>query len=95
MTPPAVQMNAFTPATASKSLTSPTKALAFACVSAKSSVWKERAAGIHRSHPRPVPATAVAVRERNAAHWAVSAGNRFREVAKTTENPTTKRWPKD
>jgi hypothetical protein len=26
----------------------------------------------------------------NAAHWAVSAGNKFREVARTTENPTTK-----
>jgi hypothetical protein len=26
----------------------------------------------------------------NAAHWAVSAGSKFREVARTTENPTTK-----
>jgi hypothetical protein len=26
----------------------------------------------------------------NAAHSAVSAGNKFREVARTTENPTTK-----
>lgn len=26
----------------------------------------------------------------NAAHWAVSAGTKFREVARTTENPTTK-----
>jgi hypothetical protein len=26
----------------------------------------------------------------NAASWAVSAGNKFREVARTTENPTTK-----
>jgi hypothetical protein len=26
----------------------------------------------------------------NSAHWAVSAGNKFREVARTTENPTTK-----
>lgn len=26
---------------------------------------------------------------RNAASWAVSAGNKFREVARTTENPTT------
>jgi hypothetical protein len=26
----------------------------------------------------------------NAAHWAVSAGDKFREVARTTENPTTK-----
>jgi hypothetical protein len=26
----------------------------------------------------------------NAAHWAVSAGNKFREVARTTENPNTK-----
>jgi hypothetical protein len=26
----------------------------------------------------------------NAAHWAVSAGNKFREVARSTENPTTK-----
>jgi|GEM_PF-2480350 len=27
----------------------------------------------------------------NSAHWAVSAGNKFREVARTTENLTTKR----
>jgi hypothetical protein len=26
----------------------------------------------------------------NAASWAVSAANKFREVARTTENPTTK-----
>ena len=26
----------------------------------------------------------------DAAHWATSAGNKFREVARTTENPTTK-----
>jgi hypothetical protein len=26
----------------------------------------------------------------NAAHWAVSAGNKFREVARTSESPTTK-----
>lgn len=26
----------------------------------------------------------------NAATWATSAGNKFREVARTTENPTTK-----
>jgi 4-alpha-glucanotransferase len=26
----------------------------------------------------------------NSAHWAVSAGNKFREVARTSENPTTK-----
>jgi hypothetical protein len=26
----------------------------------------------------------------NAPSWAVSAGNKFREVARTTENPTTK-----
>ena len=26
----------------------------------------------------------------NAAHWAVSAANKFGEVARTTENPTTK-----
>jgi hypothetical protein len=26
----------------------------------------------------------------NSAQWAVSAGNKFREVARTTENPTTK-----
>lgn len=26
----------------------------------------------------------------NAASWAASAGNKFREVARTTENPTTK-----
>jgi hypothetical protein len=26
----------------------------------------------------------------NSASWAVSAGNKFREVARTTENPTTK-----
>jgi hypothetical protein len=26
----------------------------------------------------------------NAASWVVSAGNKFREVARTTENPTTK-----
>lgn len=26
----------------------------------------------------------------NAAHWAVSAGTKFLEVARTTENPTTK-----
>jgi hypothetical protein len=25
----------------------------------------------------------------NAAHWAASAGNKFREVSRTTENPTT------
>jgi hypothetical protein len=25
----------------------------------------------------------------NAASWAVSAGNKFREVARTTDNPTT------
>jgi hypothetical protein len=27
---------------------------------------------------------------RNAALWASTAGNKFREVARTTENPTTK-----
>jgi hypothetical protein len=26
----------------------------------------------------------------NSAHWAAAAGNKFREVAKTTENPTAK-----
>jgi hypothetical protein len=26
----------------------------------------------------------------NAAPWATTAGNKFREVAKNTENPTTK-----
>jgi len=26
----------------------------------------------------------------NAAPWATTAGNKFREVARTTENPTTK-----
>lgn len=26
----------------------------------------------------------------NSAHWAASAGNKFREVGRTTENPTTK-----
>jgi hypothetical protein len=26
----------------------------------------------------------------NAAPWAVSAGNKFREVARSTENPNTK-----
>jgi hypothetical protein len=26
----------------------------------------------------------------NAAPWASTAGNKFREVARTTENPTTK-----
>lgn len=26
----------------------------------------------------------------NAAPWAATTGNRFREVARTTENPTTK-----
>jgi hypothetical protein len=26
----------------------------------------------------------------NSAHWAVSAGNKFREVARTAENPTTR-----
>ena len=26
----------------------------------------------------------------NAAPWATTAGNKFREVASTTENPTTK-----
>jgi hypothetical protein len=26
----------------------------------------------------------------NAAPWAVTAGNKFREVARTTENPNTK-----
>jgi hypothetical protein len=26
----------------------------------------------------------------NAASWAVSAGNKFREIARTTENPSTK-----
>jgi hypothetical protein len=26
----------------------------------------------------------------NAASWAISAGNKFREVARTTENPTTR-----
>jgi len=26
----------------------------------------------------------------NAAPWAATAGNKFREVARTTENPTTK-----
>jgi hypothetical protein len=26
----------------------------------------------------------------NAPSWAASAGNKFREVARTTENPTTK-----
>jgi hypothetical protein len=26
----------------------------------------------------------------NAAPWAVSAGNKFREVARQTDNPTTK-----
>ncbi|WP_094292082.1 hypothetical protein [Mycobacterium neumannii] len=26
----------------------------------------------------------------NAAAWAVTAGNKFREVARSTENPTTK-----
>lgn len=26
----------------------------------------------------------------NAAHWAASAANKFREVARTTENPNTK-----
>jgi hypothetical protein len=26
----------------------------------------------------------------NAASWAVSAANKFREVGRTTENPTTK-----
>jgi hypothetical protein len=26
----------------------------------------------------------------NSASWAVSAGNKFREAARTTENPTTK-----
>jgi hypothetical protein len=26
----------------------------------------------------------------NAASWAVSAANKFREVARTTQNPTTK-----
>ncbi len=26
----------------------------------------------------------------NAAPWAVTAGNKFREVARSTENPTTK-----
>jgi hypothetical protein len=26
----------------------------------------------------------------NSAQWAVSAGNKFREVARSTENPTTK-----
>jgi hypothetical protein len=36
-----------------------------------------------------VPADTVAAMS-NAAHWAVSAGNKFREVARTTENPTTK-----
>lgn len=25
----------------------------------------------------------------NSASWAVSAGNKFRQVARTTENPTT------
>jgi hypothetical protein len=25
----------------------------------------------------------------NAAHWAASAGNKFREVARTSDNPTT------
>jgi hypothetical protein len=26
----------------------------------------------------------------NAAQWAISAANKFREVERTTENPTTK-----
>jgi hypothetical protein len=36
-----------------------------------------------------VPAVAVAAMS-NAAPWASTAGNKFREVARTTENPTTK-----
>jgi hypothetical protein len=28
--------------------------------------------------------------QRSAAPWATTAGNKFREVASTTENPTTK-----
>jgi hypothetical protein len=37
-----------------------------------------------RCSPLPSPSMS------NSASWAVSAGNKFREVARTTENPTTK-----
>ena len=33
---------------------------------------------------------ATVTRMSNAAPWAATAGNKFREVARTTDNPTTK-----